>query len=264
METLQLRKATLGRDHPATLATMHNLALAYQAVGKRDLALPLFEDTLTRRRATLGHEHPNTLQTMSKFAGAYQAGGKSDLALPLYVEALRLQKAKLGHDHADTLKTMKDLAAAYQAAGNGELAVPLHKDLLVTDRKTLRKDSLQLAKRLATLGLLLLSAKAFAEAEPILRECLAIREAKEPSGTFTFNAKSMLGGALIGQKKYVEAERLLLAAYQGIRRPGTTRSETLDRLIELYTAMDKPDEVKRWQAERANYPAVIPPPREKE
>jgi eukaryotic-like serine/threonine-protein kinase len=30
--------------------------------------------------------------------------------------------------------------------------------------------------------------------------------------------------------------------------------EALDRLSELYTATDKPDEVNEWQAERAKYP----------
>jgi hypothetical protein len=30
--------------------------------------------------------------------------------------------------------------------------------------------------------------------------------------------------------------------------------EALDRQIELYTAINKPDEAKKWQAERAKYP----------
>jgi serine/threonine-protein kinase len=30
--------------------------------------------------------------------------------------------------------------------------------------------------------------------------------------------------------------------------------EALDRLIELYTANNRPDEVKKWRAERAKYP----------
>jgi hypothetical protein len=34
----------------------------------------------------------------------------------------------------------------------------------------------------------------------------------------------------------------------------------LDRLIELYTATDKPDEVKKWRAERAKYPPEVAPP----
>ena len=35
--------------------------------------------------------------------------------------------------------------------------------------------------------------------------------------------------------------------------------EALDRLIELYVATNKPDEVKKWRAE---YPELLPPPRE--
>jgi hypothetical protein len=35
-------------------------------------------------------------------------------------------------------------------------------------------------------------------------------------------------------------------------------------LVELYAAWDKPDEAKKWRAERAKYPLPIaPPPREK-
>lgn len=38
----------------------------------------------------------------------------------------------------------------------------------------------------------------------------------------------------------------------------------LDRLIELSTATNKPQELKKWQAERAKYPDVAPPPRGKQ
>ena len=40
---------------------MSNLAGAYQAAGKLDLALPLFEETLKLRKAKLGPDHPDTL-----------------------------------------------------------------------------------------------------------------------------------------------------------------------------------------------------------
>ena len=39
--------------------------------------------------------------------------------------------------------------------------------------------------------------------------------------------------------------------------------EALDPLIELYTATDRPEEAKKWRAERAKYPNLAPPPREK-
>ena len=117
----------------------------------------------------------------------------------------------------------------------------------------------------------LLQAKAYAEAEPLLRECLAIREKAQPDFWATFNTQSSLGGALLGQQKYAEAEPLLLKGYEGMKArektippQGSVRiPEALDRLVELYTATGKPDEAKKWRAERAKYPDIAPPPREK-
>jgi hypothetical protein len=118
---------------------------------------------------------------------------------------------------------------------------------------------------LAQIGMSLLQQKKWTEAEPLLRECLAIREKAQPDVWSTFNTNSLLGGALLGQKKFAEAEPLLLAGYEGMKQreknipPGSTRiAEALDRLIELYTALDKPDAVKKWQSERANYPETAP------
>jgi hypothetical protein len=82
----------------------------------------------------------------------------------------------------------------------------------------------------------------------------------------------MLGGALLGQKKYADAEPLLVKGYEGMKArekdippPAATRiPEALDRLVELYTATNKPDEVKKYQELRAKYPTpkeVLPPPR---
>ena len=42
---------------------MDNLARGYQAVGKLDLALPLFEETLALRKSKHGPDHPDTLNT---------------------------------------------------------------------------------------------------------------------------------------------------------------------------------------------------------
>ena len=88
-------KAKLGPDHPDTLTSMNNLALAYQAAGKLDLALPLFEETLKLRKAKLGPDHPDTLRSMNNLASAYQAAGKLDLALPLFEETLKLGRRNL-------------------------------------------------------------------------------------------------------------------------------------------------------------------------
>jgi hypothetical protein len=52
---------------------------------------------------------------------------------------------------------------------------------------------------------------------------LTIREQKESDDWLTFNTQTMLGAALLGQKKYAEAERLLLEGYEGMK----TREKTI-------------------------------------
>lgn len=69
---------------------------------------------------------------------------------------------------------------------------------------------------------------------------------------------------MLGQKKYAEAEPLLRKGYEGMKQrekmippqAAARIPEALDRLIDFYTATNKPDQVKKWQAERAKYPAT--------
>ena len=100
---------------------------------------------------------------------------------------------------------------AYAKAGE-------HVKLAIEARKMLPKDSPQLGVLLAQGGLVLLGQKKWSDAEPLLRECLAIRAKTQPDGWLTFNTQSMLGGALLGQKKYAEAEPLLLKGYKGMKQ----------------------------------------------
>ena len=43
-----------------------------------------------------------------------------------------------------------------------------------------------------------------AEAEPLLRECLDVRQKKLPDDWLTFNTQSLLGGSLFAQKNMLK------------------------------------------------------------
>jgi tetratricopeptide (TPR) repeat protein len=298
-ETLRLRKAKLGPDHRHTLTSMNNLAEGYQAAGQIDRALPLLEEALRLSKARLGPDDHDTLTSMNNLAVGYWSAHRLDRSIPLFEETLKLQEKQLGRSHPSTLMTLANLGVTYKDAGRLSEALPqleeayranwtvprprfvgiqlldgyvkasrsaeaaaLVKEVVSDARKTLPEGSPRLAGELARIGSGLLQAKTFAEVEPILRECLAIREKAEPDAWTTFNTRSQLGGVLLGQKKYAEAEPLLRQGYEGMKArekaippQGATRlPEALDRLIELYTAINRPDEVKKWQAERANHP----------
>ena len=261
-ETVKHRKSKLGPEHPDTLTAMNNLAIAYHKAGKLDLALPLFEETLKLMKAKLGPGHPNTLNCMNNLALAYQGAGKLDLALPLFEETVKLFHGKLGPDHPSTHTSIINLGAAYGAANQGEKAAIILKGLVASQRTRAKPDDPLFAGHLARAARVLLKCRQYDTAEAMLREGLAIREKKEPDAWTTFDMKSMLGGALLGQKKYGEADPLLVAGYTGMKLHGPSippsgkfmLPEAIDRLIELYTATNKPDEVKKWQAEKDKLP----------
>jgi len=259
-EALERRKATLGPDDLDTLESMNILALTYLDLSKLDLALPLFEATLTGRKRKLPADNLDVLQSMNNLALAYRAAGKLGLAAPLFQQTLDRVREKLDVNHPYTLKTMSNLASTYQDAGKVNLALPLYEEALRgTKAKFGPTDPLTLGI-INRLGRGYIQSNQPAKAEPLLRECLALREKQAPDDWRTFDAKSLLGAALLGQKKnYAEAEPLLLAGNEGMRlreakipEPYKIRLiEDLQRLVQLYEATGNKDKAKEWRQKLA-------------
>jgi hypothetical protein len=94
------------------------------------------------------------------------------------------------------------------------------------------------------------------EAEPLLRECLAIRAKAAPDDWSRFNTMSLLGEALLGRGQYPEAEPLVVPGYEGMKAreaaippPGRPRLvEAAERVVRLYEAWGKPEQAAAWKA----------------
>jgi tetratricopeptide (TPR) repeat protein len=253
---LERSSAWFGSDDPFTLEMMDSLAEAYRAVGKLDKAVPLLEQALPKMQAKLGPDHETTLQIMVNLAVAYREAGKDDLALPLLQEAAAaIEKQRYQHPFADLC--VNNLIDCHERLNQLDQAEAWRRKWLAVVKERSGADSLLYAGELAVLGLNLLQQKKWTDAEPLLRECLLIRAKTQPDDWRTFNTKSMLGGALLGQKKYADAEPQLRAGYEGMKKREATIPpqgkvripEAIDRLIELSTATNKPDEVKKWRKE---------------
>jgi hypothetical protein len=71
----------------------------------------------------------------------------------------------------------------------------------------------------------------------------------------TFDSRSHLGASLLGQKKFADAEPLILSGYEGMqaretRIPAPTKRKlktAAERVVELYTAWGKEDKAREWQ-----------------
>ena len=60
----------LGKEHPHTLTSMSNLAIALPQQGKYDEAEKMHRQTLELREKVLGKEHPHTITSMNNLAPA--------------------------------------------------------------------------------------------------------------------------------------------------------------------------------------------------
>jgi len=252
----------LGADHPHTLTSRNNLALAYERSGKREQAIRTFEETLRLSQVKLGADHPDTLRVLANLAVSLGKSGRWEEAVPLLEQALAGRTTKLGRSHPATLATLSNLTIAYTNTRKLDRAVPLLREVLAAQKQRLGPEDTATLSTLSTLGISLIGLGEFAEAERVLRECLAVRERTMPTDWRTFNTRSYLGAALSGLKKYAEAEPLLVKSYEGLKdceklippTAATRIPDALDRLIDLHTVTNRPDEVKKWQAERAKYP----------
>jgi tetratricopeptide (TPR) repeat protein/tRNA A-37 threonylcarbamoyl transferase component Bud32 len=135
-----------------------------------------------------------------------------------------------------TFRAVKDgayriVAASFGPAGNGEFTLTVRAggaavkakgrtadELLKEARADLPPNSVQLAVKLAELGYGLLQKKEPIEAEKLIAESLLLHTKLLPKHWGTFSVKSLLGEALLAQKKYADAEQLLIDGYEGLMK----------------------------------------------
>jgi len=118
---------------------------------------------------------------------------------------------------------------------------------------------------LERLSLILSEQGKLAEAEDRAREFFDLSARRHPQDWGTFNGQSKLGALLMRQKKYTEAEPLLIAGYEGLERRNNDPKlkftlplekaallEACERLVQLYTAWDKRAQAAEWNQRLAD------------
>ena len=103
--------------------------------------------------------------------------------------------ATLGPEHPTSMFARDNLAAVQEDLGRWAESECLRRDMLAHRRKVERPDSPELAAGLAELGNNVLEQAKWQEAEPLLRECLAIRAKAIPDDWRRYNTMGLLGGA---------------------------------------------------------------------
>jgi tetratricopeptide (TPR) repeat protein len=252
--------ATLGDDHPRTLTTMQLLGEAYISTSQPAKGVPLRERVARLLEAKHGEDHPATLDAMVGLGVAYRAVGRTADGVALLEDAFARSRRRNGEDDRETLRIQVALCAGCEADGRVDRAEALYRDLVARRRAGPISGHLEDAAALTDLADFLMRQRRPADAEPLFREALTIREKRFPDAWKTAQLQSKLGEALTALDRHADAEPLLLAALPVLERhtretgglgPPAARAATLRRLIRLYDAWGKPERAAEWRKRAA-------------
>ena len=246
-----------GSEHPYTQREMFGLGRVLFGEGNYPEAEKLVSQVLASNERLKGVEHPNTLNTARMLGNIYSEEGKVAEAKNLLEKTVQRFRKSLGPEHPDTLFAMGNLASAYEVQGDHRHAELLWKATLEGYRHTVGDQNPDTVEVKELLGESWMKQRRYAEAEPVLRQCLAFREKAEPDGWRRFRADILLGASLANQKKYAEAEPMLLTGYEGMKQreaqiPAYEKrylKNAGEQILELYAAWPKPPELAQWRQE---------------
>ncbi|TWT44884.1 Serine/threonine-protein kinase PrkC [Phycisphaerae bacterium RAS1] len=234
---------------------IEGLAVLLYQKQKFDEAEPLAREALQIAREKLGEDHPDTAEIWNTVGSIVRIRGDLAQAGECYSNALRIIRKARGDEHIETAAAAANLALVYYNTGKYAEAAELYRQASEI-RRVKTPGEIQLAESLSGWGASLSYIGKAAEGEPLLREALDLRHKTLPPGDGRVAlTASNLGMCLTALEKYEEAEALLVEAFpilrktRGDKHRGTR--DTLERIIKLYEAWNRPEELEKYKAIRA-------------
>jgi eukaryotic-like serine/threonine-protein kinase len=202
--------------------------------------------------------NPDTMTfALRSLASAYRSDGRFAEAEPHLVKLVPLALVRPGEGAQQTRVDMFLLAENYSNQRKYAEAEKDFMQLLDVQRRASGPEVIQTVVTIGNLGWVRLQQKRFVEAEKDFREAAAILVRTAPNTWERFNMDSMLGASLMSQRKFDEAEPLLVSGYNGMAtaprstNPNNasrfTQDQAGDAIVQLYTEWPKPAKVSEWK-----------------
>jgi tetratricopeptide (TPR) repeat protein len=154
---------------------------------------------------------------------------------------------------------MHDLGRLHRDQGKYAQAESLFARALETRRRVLGEEHPDTVGVQIDFAEVKIQRQQYSEAEVLLRNALMGIEKTSPESWLRNKCQSILGASLSAQKKYAEAEPLLLSGYDGmLQRQGTMTfperrnlREANERVAKLYQDWGKPAKAADWKLKPA-------------
>lgn len=211
-ESLALHRRSLGTQNIRTVRNLSLLGQAYLQSGDLGRA----EATLTEALALERELYPNDVllaQTLLYLSLSDRLRERLDESLRLGEEGLNAALKSGGELSSDTALAYENVATIHRLAGRPERALPLYRKARFIYERTLGPDSPTLASLISQEGLALLDDGEIGLAGQEMLQAVHTLAELGPAGEYRLaTAESNLGVLRLHQRKFADAERLLLHA----------------------------------------------------
>ena len=261
-EALAIRRKTLGPDNRETAVSLSDLASVLRLNGDLDAAETLLRQCLDLNRRTRGDEHPNTAATLHDLALIAAGRGEFRSAEAGLRDVLARQRRSLGPSHPVTAMTLNNLSRVLARLGRYDEAATAMESALAVAQPALGRQHQLVAIYSINMAAVQLARNAPDAAERLLRDALRVRllaphaipsrRRTLPEDHWSIAAvKSMLGASLMAQRRFADAETVLLEARRELdTTPALDGDVTLNlaRLMDLYVSWGKPAAAAEYRA----------------
>ncbi|MGH7178987.1 MAG: tetratricopeptide repeat protein, partial [Tepidisphaeraceae bacterium] len=248
-EAIEIRRTVFGPEHPEVCEGLSNLALSLHEQKKFADAEAVYRQAVEVADKVLADPDAQSLM-LNNFALLLTEQRKFDEAATIQRRLVESHRKQTDTHPERLVLALRNLADTLRSAGNRREAEQFYRECLQTNRQ-LRAGERLTADASASLAQLLSDESRFAEAQSLLETTLEIRVRLLPPGHWQIaNARSLLGQSLASQKKFEQAEPLLLAGYNELTDPAQVRRRqaALKRIIDLYEAWGRPRDAEVWRA----------------
>lgn len=205
-----------GKEHPVTLRSIFDIAVALSSQGKYVEADQIHREVMAQREKVLGRQHPDTLASMDRIGDSLKNQGKYAEAEQVHREVLVLREKELGKQHSNTLRSMISLAKALARQKKYAEAEKLHREVLAHKKKISGEIDHETLSSTISLAVVLARQKKYIEAEEMHWNSLALHEeffGKEHPETIhrmadLGTAFSLRGNLIKGEEMYQKAMAL--------------------------------------------------------
>src|SRR5580765_2804975 len=238
-ESLAIRRKVFGEEHRETATSKAELGRLLMQRGDLAGADPFLRQNVATTVHMLGPDHPNSAAAKGTLAQLLLLQGDAPAADLLLRESAEVYRRVFGPNGLEYAQSLNALALAEEWQGRLVRAQSLIEEALRVSEPQLGSDHPRVLGFTVNLARVRIARGDGAATESSLRAGLSAREKLYPRGDWRIaQTQSLLGAALAAQKRYAEAEPLMIAADRGLKPvPGVQereRAANRARLATLY------------------------------